>query len=86
MKKLTLRQSRAQYNKGITLYLKPSKLSSQTMEFSPWFNWCDVVKCDRDPCSRFGCNCGETFDSIVNEYHYYNCNVAHGLRVNYYIK
>ncbi len=77
MKKLTLKQARALFDKGKTLYLKPSKLSVQVMEKSPWFSWFQFKKSDYNDDTI-------TLDKIVNEYSYHNCNKEVGLKVNYY--
>jgi hypothetical protein len=77
MKKLTLRKARILFKKGKTVYLKPSKLSVQVMELSPWFSWFPAKKSDyyqENP----------SFDKLINEFYYYNCNKEVGLRVHYY--
>lgn len=77
MKKLTLRQARRLFEMGKILYLKPSKLSKQVMDKSPWYGWFQFKKSDYTDDTI-------TFDKIVNEYAYYQCTKETGLRVNYY--
>ena len=76
MKKLSLKQAKKLFNEGKAIYLKPSKLSLQVMQYSPWFSWCKVLKSEYFD--------GTKFETIINEFHYYQCNKETGLRVNYY--
>jgi hypothetical protein len=75
--KITLKKARRIFERGGIVYLKPSKLSTQVMDKSPWFSWCECKKSEYTDENI-------TFDKIVNEYSYYNCNAEVGLRVNYY--
>lgn len=76
MKKLTLRQAIALYNKGTKIYLKCSKVTEQMLQYSPWLSWYDVQKQEDLEDNEF--------IKIVNAFKYYNCNKELGLRVNYY--
>lgn len=78
MIKLTKRQAKRRFNQGFTILLKTSRVTEQMIDFSPYLFWFELKKsvCDEQ---------GETFDSVVNAYSYYNCNKELGLRVNYYI-
>jgi hypothetical protein len=75
--KLTLAKARKVFEHGGIVYLKPSRITEQAMDKSPWFSWCECKKSDYIDESI-------TFDKIVNKYYYNNCNKETGLRVNYY--
>ncbi len=77
MKKLTLSQARKLFEEDKIIYLKCSKVTLQMFQYSPWLSWCQVKKSDY-VYEKI------TFDKIVNEFSYYNCNKELGLKVNYY--
>jgi hypothetical protein len=80
--KITKRKALSLFKKGSKIYLKPSKLSEQVMDYSPWFNWYDVsIKYLSDIESQ---DIEKYFKSIINEYIYYNCNCEVGNIVNFY--
>lgn len=65
------REARKMYDKGYTIYLQ-----SCTMRFdNKWQSACPVSKKD-----------GRDFDSVVNDYTYYNCDSARGKYPHYYVK
>ena len=70
-KKIEKRQARTLYNKGIKIYLLPCKVRF----FNNWIGVCEIEKNERD------------FDSVVNEYSFYNCKYNElGLYPAYYIE
>lgn len=77
MKKLTRKQAIKLFNEGITICLCSSKITPQIIQYSQWYNWYDFKKsyCDEQ---------GETFDTVVNSFRYYNCDKERGLCVHYY--
>lgn len=68
--KVDKRTASKEYNKGNTIYLLPSK----ALPGSVWITPTSVSN-----------QCGKSFDTIINEYSYYNCSKETGLRVTYYI-
>lgn len=46
------------------------------LQYSPWLTWCTVQKSNWTEST--------TFDKVINEFSYYNCNKELGLKVNYY--
>lgn len=68
--KVDKRTAKKEYDKGNKVYLLPSK----ALPGSVWITPTSVNK-----------QCGKSFDTIINEYSYYNCNKETGLRVTYYI-
>lgn len=60
--RITKKQARAAYNNGLTVLFCPVNMRP----FTPWHLEIDVNKINQ--------NCaGETFDSIVNAFEWYNC-------------
>lgn len=68
--KVDKRTASKEYNKGATIQLLPSK----AVPGSIWVTPTSINK-----------QCGKSFDTLINEYSYYNCTKETGLRVNYYI-
>lgn len=68
--KIDKREARKEYNNGNVVNLLPSKAV-------PGSIWITPVSISNA--------CGKDFDTVVNEYAYYNCSKETGLRVTYYI-
>lgn len=68
--KIDKRTAIKEYDKGNTVYLLPSKAVPGSMWITP---------------SSINKQCERTFDTLINEYSYYNCSKETGLRVNYYV-
>lgn len=68
MEKLTKRQARNLYNKGIEVLLVPSKIRPLGLM---------SVKVNINSSELF-------FDNLVNHFRYYNCTKETGLRVSFY--
>lgn len=68
--KVDKRTASKEYSKGNTIYLLPSKAAPGSIWISP---------------TSVNNQCGRSFDALINEYSYYNCNKETGLRVNYYL-
>lgn len=64
------RKAEKMFNQGYTIYLHPYKLN-------PVSRWQTPM-----PCNKMG---GE-FETILNEFIYYNCNAESGRYPNYYVK
>lgn len=72
-KKCNITKARSLYNKGVTIYLVPSKVYPNFKAY-----W---VK-------PYGINFSyktEDFDTLVNSFRIYNCNYELGYNVHYYI-
>lgn len=68
-------RARRLYEQGKTIYLQSCNMRFNTM----WQSAC--------PMSKESCQWGEhTFDSLVNEYIYYNCDQERGKYPNYFAK
>ena len=68
--KVDKRTARKEYDNGNTIYLLPSKAAPGSVWITP------VAVSNKS---------NRNFDTVINEYTYYNCNKETGLRVNYYI-
>lgn len=74
--RVSKRRASALYNAGHTITIAPANMDP----FSPWRTHMQVSNK-----RQWGCNV--TFDSIINEYEYYNCNSNElGRYPAYYIK
>ena len=68
-------RARLLYEQGKTIYLQSCNMRFNTM----WQSAC--------PMSKESCQWeGHTFDSLVNEYTYYNCDRERGKYPNYFVK
>lgn len=68
--KVDKRTARKEFNKGNAIHLLPSRIAPGNL-------WVEPLSVNKQ--------CGKSFDTLINEYSYYNCNRETGLRVNYYI-
>ena len=68
--KVDKRTASKEYNKGNTIHLLPSKAVPGSIWITP---------------TSVNNQCGKSFEALINEYSYYNCNKETGLRVTYYI-
>lgn len=67
--------ARRLYEQGKTIYLQSCNMRFNNM----WQSAC--------PMNKESCQWGErTFDSLVNEYTYYNCDHERGKYPNYFVK
>ena len=72
MQKLTKKQARGLYNKGIEVLFVPSKMHPKNL-------WGLSIKACINQAA------GETlFDDFLNAFRYYNCSKETGLRVSFY--
>nr|DAI42756.1 MAG TPA: hypothetical protein [Caudoviricetes sp.] len=70
------RRARALYDAGSDVIITPANIRP----FNPWRTHVRIS-------SRRQCGCNVTFDSIINEYEYYNCNSNEvGRYPAYYVK
>ena len=69
--RVTKKQARAAYDSGFTVLFCPVKMRP----FTPWHLEICVDK-----------SSGRSFDNIVNEFEYYNCNKETGLYTAFYIQ
>ena len=69
MKRISMTVARRLFNKGIEIYMLPSKAVIGSI-------WILPIGIHRDETS---------FEAHVNEYRYYNCSVETGKRVHFYI-
>ena len=68
-------RARRLYEQGKTIYLQSCNMRFNTMWQSAY------------PMSKESCQWGEhTFDSLVNEYIYYNCDQERGKYPNFFVK
>jgi hypothetical protein len=73
MKQINKGQARKQYNNGETIIIIAHKMALNT----PWNLEHEITK---------NANCGDaTFDFLVNNYEYYNCNYEAGYYCAYYV-
>ena len=68
--KVDKRTASKEYDNGTTIHLLPSRIAPGNL-------WVEPLSVNKQ--------CGKSFDALINEYSYYNCNKETGLRVNYYI-
>lgn len=68
--KIDKRTANKEYDKGATIHLLPSKVAPESM----WIHPMGINKIS-----------GRKFETLINEYAYYNCTQETGLRVTYYI-
>lgn len=80
--KITKRKALNLFKKNRIIYLKPSKLSEQCMDKSPWYCWCKIQLSNLTDIEQQ--NPEYHFKRIVNEYYYYNCTSYVGNVVNFY--
>lgn len=74
--RVSKRRARSAYNEGHTITVAPANMDP----FNPWYT-CLKISNKR----QWGCDV--TFDSIINEYEYYNCNSAElGRYPAYYVR
>lgn len=74
MKKVNKTQARKLFNKGVTLFLLPSKVGFNNCWISPYR--LNINECENE----------KDFDKIVNAYSYYNCNTDLGKIISYYVE
>ncbi len=70
-------RARAGFNNGEVVRITP--VNGRPTTNSPWQLWVDI---QRD----YVCNVGKSFDEIINEFEYYNCNSEVGRYAKYYMK
>ena len=71
IKQIQKRTAKKLFESGETIYLQ----SSNMRPFGPWSTCVDINKEKAD---------GETFESIVNSFEYYNCSRETGLYTTFY--
>ncbi len=76
MKKITKAEAKKLYESGKSIYLNPSKMRPNGV----WHQAMKVSKASLDNKLSHA----PSFDKLVNEYHYYNCNKEMGLVVHFY--
>lgn len=69
-KKVDKRVARKLFDAGGVVYLAPCKANP----CSPWFGLIDIRKESA------------AFDTVINEFEYYNCNTEMGKRAAYYVE
>lgn len=67
-------RARRLYEQGKTIYLQSCNMRFNTM----WQSAC--------PINKERATWGETFDSVVNAFEYYNCDHERGKYPNYFVK
>ena len=76
MKKVNKTTARKMYNNGVTIYLLPSNVGLNSVWVSP----CPVNNIDNNAIYS-----PRSFDAVINEFEYYNCNNELGRYTHYYI-
>lgn len=70
MKRISMATARRLFNKGIEIYMLPSKVAVENI----WILPANLHKGD------------SSFDVQVNAYRYYNCSAETGNRIHFYIE
>jgi hypothetical protein len=76
MQKITKSEAKRMYDSGKEIYLNPSKMR-------PYGVWHNAMKTSKKN-SENTISDAPTFEQLVNNYHYYNCNKEMGLVVHFY--
>jgi hypothetical protein len=76
MEKITKAKAKKLYDNGIDIYLNPSKMNPNGV-------WHKAMKVSK-PYFESTIYDAPTFEQLVNNYNYYNCNKEMGLVVHFY--
>jgi len=76
MKKITKAEAKKLYESGKSIYLNSSKMRLNGV-------WSQVIKVSKASLET-KLSDAPSFDALVNEYHYYNCDKERGLVVHFY--
>jgi hypothetical protein len=76
MRKITKSEAKKLYNDNKEIYLNPSKMNPNGV-------WHKAMKTSKEISENIISD-APTFEQLVNNYHYYNCNKEMGLVVHFY--